>query len=108
MPAPPEEPNSLQRVLMDRARHHAVRDQQKPPRRTLQHVAAALLALALVLFIAMGFDAFLESMQRVMEIEPEAQAPPPPPADNPMPAYVVPVEPPPAANDQPATAAPGK
>jgi ferric-dicitrate binding protein FerR (iron transport regulator) len=87
----------LERQLMDRARRAAERDQEKPPRRVAQHTIAAAAALGLVLVIALGFDAFLTSMQKVMRMldEEEAkqkqqqeQAPPDP--TEPMPAYVVP------------------
>jgi hypothetical protein len=93
MPEMPEEPTSLQRVLMDRARAHAERDQERPPRRLFPLIAGAALALGLVLVIALGFDAFLESMQRVMEIGSEEEVPAEPSPEAPMPAYVVPKDP---------------
>ncbi|HEX9206922.1 MAG TPA: hypothetical protein VF851_01715 [Steroidobacteraceae bacterium] len=85
----------LERQLMERARRAAERDHQKEPRRTLQHVIAMAAAVGLVLIIALGFDAFLTSMQKVMrmldaeeERQKQEQAAPKP--DEPMPAYVVP------------------
>lgn len=93
MPERPEEHENLQRVLMDRARAHAERDKEPPQRHLFPLIAGALLALGLVLMVALGFDAFLESMQRVMEIGSEEEVPAEPAPDSPMPAYVVPEEP---------------
>jgi hypothetical protein len=90
--------SSLERTLMDRARLAAERDRQKGPSRLLQHSIAFALALALVLTIALGFDAFLTSMQKVMRIidqeaeqqEQQQAEPHVPRPEDPMPAYVVP------------------
>jgi hypothetical protein len=89
--------SSLERTLMDRARLAAERDRQKGPRRLLQHAIALALALGLVLTIALGFDAFLTSMQKVMRVldedakQQQQQAEPHAPRpEDPMPAYVVP------------------
>jgi hypothetical protein len=88
---------ALQRAFMERARASAERDQQMPPRRTLQHVIALAAALAVVGTIVFGFDAFLSGFQRVMRILDEdatrqqtEQALPRP--EEPMPAYVVPAD----------------
>jgi hypothetical protein len=87
--------SSLERTLMDRARRAAERDRQKGPRRVLQHSIALAAALALVLVIALGFDAFLTGMQKVMRVldedaarQRQEQAQPKP--EDPIPAYVVP------------------
>jgi hypothetical protein len=92
---PRRQQTSLERQLMDRARLAAERDRQKGPRRTLQHAIAMAAAVGLVLVIALGFDAFLTSMQKVMrmldaeeERQKQEQAAPKP--DEPIPAYVVP------------------
>ena len=90
--------SSIERTLMDRARRAAERDQQKGPRRLLQHSIALVLAIGLVLVIALGFDAFLTSMQKVMRMLDEEEArqkqeqaePQPARPEDPMPAYVVP------------------
>lgn len=88
---------ALQRALMERARLSAERDQQKPPRRTLQHALALVAALLVVGTLVFGFDAFLSSMQRVMRLLDEdaarqqAEQPQPQP-DEPIPAYVVPAD----------------
>lgn len=90
--------SSIERTLMDRARRAAERDQQKGPRRLLQHSIALALAVGLVLVIALGFDAFLTSMQKVMRMLDEEEArqkqeqsqPHAPNPEDPMPAYVVP------------------
>lgn len=85
----------LERQLMDRARRAAERDRQPGPRRTAQHAIALVAALGLVLVVALGFDAFLTSMQKVMRIidaeeqkQQQEQAAPRP--DDPIPAYAVP------------------
>jgi ferric-dicitrate binding protein FerR (iron transport regulator) len=95
--------STLERTLMDRARRAAERDRERGPRRWLQHSLALAAALALVLVIALGFDAFLTSMQKVMRIldENEAksqQAQPQPDPAEPIPAYVVPAEPAPTGD----------
>jgi hypothetical protein len=89
--------DAVRRSLMERARLAAERDQQKPPRRTLQHVVALMAALAVVGTLVFGFDAFLTSFQRLMHImdaeeqrQQIEQAQPKP--DEPMPAYVVPAD----------------
>jgi hypothetical protein len=86
----------VERQLMDRARRAAEHDHQERPRRVLQHAVALAAALGLVLVIALGFDAFLTSMQKVMRMidaeeqkQQEAAAPKP---EDPMPAYVVPAD----------------
>lgn len=81
---------ALQRALMDRARAQAERDREKPPKHLLPRVIAATLALAVVLLVMLGFNAFLTSMQKVLGLE--VTAPPPAPTE-PMPAYAV-AEPP--------------
>lgn len=90
--------SAVQRSLMERARRAAERDQERPPRRMLQHVVAFAAALAVVGTLLFGFDAFLASFQRLMHIMDEEdqrqrveQARPKP--DEPIPAYVVPAEP---------------
>lgn len=89
--------DEVQRRLMERARLAAERDQQKPPRRLLQHFIAFVAALAVVGTLVFGFDAFLASFQRLMHIMDEEeqrqqteQAQPRP--DEPIPAYVVPAD----------------
>lgn len=94
--------STVERTLMDRARTAAERDRQKAPRRYGQHALAMSAALVLVLVIALGFDAFLTSVQRVLRMvgeeerrqEQEQAEPARDPAD-PMPAYAVPEDEPP-------------
>jgi hypothetical protein len=87
---------SLERTLMDRARRAAERDRQRGPRRYVQHAIALAAAVALVTAIALGFDAFLTSMQKVMRLLDEDGArqqqeqPAQPKPEEPIPAYVVP------------------
>lgn len=90
MTGAPDEPDVLQRVLMDRARAQAERDKVKAPRRVAPRVIAGVLALFVVLVVMLGFDAFLTSVQKVLEIQATEPAPDP---SEPIPAYVVP-EPP--------------
>lgn len=98
----------IERSLMDRARRAAERDHQRGPRRYVQKAIAFLAALAIVLLLGLGFNAFLTSMQKLSRMFDEAdkrqqqqQAQPPqkpaePDPTAPMPAYVVPSEPAPA------------
>lgn len=86
----------LQRALMDRARAQAERDQEKPPKHLLPRVVAGALALSVVLVVLLGFNAFLTSMQKVLELE--VTAPPAAPTE-PMPAYAVAESPADAAPD---------
>jgi hypothetical protein len=87
--------SALERQLMDRARRAAEQDRQRRPRPWLQHAVALVAALVLVLVIALGFDAFLTSVQKVMRMldaeearQKQEQAAPDP--SEPIPAYVVP------------------
>lgn len=89
MTAAPEERDVLQRVLMDRARAQAERDKEKPPRRVAPRVIAGALAVLVVLVVLSGFDAFLTSVQKVLEIQ--ATEPVPDPTE-PIPAFAVEVE----------------
>jgi hypothetical protein len=98
----------VERALMDRFRAHADRPPDEKPRRILQHSIALALALALVLAVLVGFDKFLTSMQKFMEIEIEERVPQAAPAPGAeagqaMPAFVVPpeVSPPPPAGPDP-------
>ena len=90
----------LERTLMDRARQAAERDRQKGPRRFVQHAVALAAALVLVVVIMLGFDAFLTSVQKLMDMvedegdQTRSQPAKPDPAQ-PIPAYVVPAEEPP-------------
>jgi hypothetical protein len=87
--------SALERTLMDRARRAAEQDRRKGPRPWLQHAVALVAALALVLVIGLGFDAFLTSVQKVMrmldaeEARQQREQPAPDPSE-PIPAYVVP------------------
>jgi len=103
----PDEPAAVERALMDRFRDRANRVPEKPPRRLLQHAIALLLSVAIVLLVLTGFDRFLTSVQKFMEIEVEDEAPavaaPAPAPTDPIPAFVVPAEvsPPPPADQDP-------
>lgn len=86
MTAAPEEQDGLQRVLMDRARAQAERDKVKPPRSVAPRVVAGVLAALVVLVVMSGFDAFLTTVQKVLEIQ--ATEPVPDPSE-PIPAFAV-------------------
>jgi hypothetical protein len=96
MTGTPDERDVLQRVLMDRARAQAERDKVKPPKRLAPGVIAAALAVLVVLVVMSGFDAFLTTVQKVLEIQ--ATEPVPDPSE-PIPAFAV-VEEPPAATEK--------
>lgn len=98
MTAAPDERDVLQRALMDRARAQAERDMEKPPRRVAPRVIAVVLALFVVTVVMLGFDAFLTSVQKVLEIQ--ATEPVPDPSE-PIAAYAV-------VEEAPAAAEPGK
>ena len=92
----PEEPIDVQRVLMDRAKRMAERDQQPHERPLLPRLLGLGLALVVVVVVLFAFDRFLASMQRFLSlpvVDPE------PSVTEPLPAYVVPAEP--AASPEP-------
>jgi hypothetical protein len=83
----PEEPIDVQRVLMDRAKRMAERDQQPHERPLLPRLVGLGLALIVVVVVLFAFDRFLASMQRFLGlpvVDPE------PSVTEPLPAYVVP------------------
>lgn len=82
--------DAAQRALMDRARAQAERDKVKPPRRVAPRVIAGALALFVVLVVMLGFDAFLTSVQKVLEIQVTEPVPDP---SAPIPAFAVVEEP---------------
>jgi hypothetical protein len=90
MPASPEEPIDVQRVLMDRAQRLAERAQVPDERPLLPRLAGLGLALLVVVILLFAFDRFLASMQRFLGLPVTDPVPAP---TEPMPAYVVPAEP---------------
>lgn len=103
MPPPsPEEPIDVQRVLMDRARRLAEREQLSEARPLLPRLVGVGLALLVVLVLLFAFDRFLASMQRFLALP---ITDPVPDASEPVPAYAVPAEPP-AAPEIPAAPTP--
>jgi hypothetical protein len=90
MPASPEEPLDVERVLMDRARRHAERHDERPERPLLPRVVGLALALLVVVIVLFAFDRFLASMQRFLGLP---IADPEPVLTEPLPAYVVPADP---------------
>jgi hypothetical protein len=97
-------PLDVQRVLMDRARRQAARDEEKLERPLLPRAVGVLLALVVVVVVLFAFDRFLASMQRFMDLPVVDPVPAAPPAQ--VPAYVVPVEVAPAAEAATMEAAP--
>lgn len=90
MPETPQEPIDVQRILMDRARRMAERDQEPVERPLLPRVIGVGLALLVVLVVLFAFDRFLASMQRFLSLP---ITDPAPAVTEPVPAYAVPAEP---------------
>lgn len=86
MNGPPGGSSDLNRLLMDRARAHAERDRARAPRRVIPMILGGLAAVGIVLVFLFGFDAFLTSMQKFLEVE---VTDPAPEVTAPMPAFVV-------------------
>lgn len=82
----PQPPIDVQRVLMDRARRMAERDEVPHERPLLPRLVGLGLALLVVAVVLFAFDRFLASMQRFLGlpvVAPEAVV------TEPLPAYVV-------------------
>ena len=86
----PQEPLDVQRVLMDRARRLAERDQERSERPLLPRLVGLALALLIVVIVLFAFDRFLASMQRFLALP---VTDPQPSVTEPLPAYAVPAEP---------------
>ena len=82
-----EEPIDVQRVLMDRAKRMAERDQLPHERPLLPRLVGLGLALVIVVVVLFAFDRFLASMQRFLSLP---VTDPEPSVTEPLPAYVVP------------------
>jgi hypothetical protein len=87
MPQSPEPPIDVQRVLMDRAKRMAERDQQPHERPLLPRIVGLGLALIVVVVVLFAFDRFLASVQRFLALP---VTDPEPSVTEPLPAYVVP------------------
>ena len=92
----PEEPIDVQRVLMDRAKRMAERDEEPHERPLLPRLVGLGLALVIVVVVLFAFDRFLASMQRFLSLPVTG---PEPSVTEPLPAYAVPAEP--AASAEP-------
>jgi hypothetical protein len=90
VPDRPEAPVDVERVLMDRARRQAARQDERLPRPVLPRVIGFALAVLVVVVLLFAFDRFLSIMQRYLDLP---VTDPAPAATEPMPAYVVPDEP---------------
>ena len=86
----PQEPIDVQRILMDRARRMAERDEQPNERPLLPRLVGLGLALVVVVVVLFAFDRFLASMQRFLALP---VTDPEPSVTEPLPAYAVPTEP---------------
>ena len=86
----PDEPPDVQRVLMDRARRLAERDQESVERPLLPRLVGVALALLVVVIVLFAFDRFLASMQRFLALP---VTDPEPLVTEPLPAYAVPEQP---------------
>ena len=86
----PDEPPDVQRVLMDRARRLAERDQESVERPLLPRLVGVVLALVVVVIVLFAFDRFLASMQRFLALP---VTDPEPSVTEPLPAYAVPEQP---------------
>jgi hypothetical protein len=86
----PEEPIDVQRVLMDRAKRMAERDQLPHERPLLPRLVGLGLALVIVVVVLFAFDRFLASMQRFLALP---VTDPEPSVTEPLPAYAVPEQP---------------
>jgi hypothetical protein len=86
----PDEPPDVQRVLMDRARRLAERDQESVERPLLPRLVGVALALVVVVIVLFAFDRFLASMQRFLALP---VTDPEPSMTEPLPAYAVPEQP---------------
>jgi hypothetical protein len=86
----PEEPIDVQRVLMDRAKRMAERDQEPQERPLVPRLVGLGLALVVVVLVLFAFDRFLASVQRFLSLP---VTDPEPSVTEPLPAYVVPDEP---------------
>ena len=91
---PQEPPIDVQRVLMDRARRMAERDQERIERPLVSRLVGLALALLVVVIVLFAFDRFLASMQRFLDLPVTG---PEPAVTEPLPAYVVPPDVAPAA-----------
>jgi len=83
----PDDSPDVQRVLMDRARRLAERDQVRPELAVLPRFVGLAIALVVMLVLFFAFDRFLASMQRFLGLP---VTDPEPAVTEPMPAYVVP------------------
>jgi hypothetical protein len=87
MSPPPEEPVDVQRLLMERARRMAERDEAPHERPLLPRLVGLGLALLVVVIVLFAFDRFLASMQRFLALP---VTDPEPSVTEPLPAYAVP------------------
>ncbi len=88
MPDTTDGQNAFQRAIAERAREFSAGNRTGRPHRYWQHAIALVLALLVVALVFFGFDTFLTSMQKLIEI----MAADPAPAEA-MPVFMVPESP---------------
>jgi hypothetical protein len=83
------------RIMQQRARLAAEHERVRPPSRWVEKTLALIAALGVVCIVALGFDAFLTSMQKVLRMmdQQEQRQEEERRKKEPIPAYVVPPEP---------------
>lgn len=89
MGGPADNRTELERAVAERAREFAAGEDGYRPRRHFQYAIGLVLAAVIVGVVFFGFDTFLSSMQKLVEIivaREEAEAP--------LPVFVVPDSPP--------------
>jgi len=87
MSPPPEEPVDVQRLLMERARRMAERDEAPHERPLLPRLVGLGLALLVVVIVQFAVDRFRASMHRFLALP---VTDPEPSVTEPLPAYAVP------------------
>jgi hypothetical protein len=85
MPHDVGDQDALQRAIGERAREFAAGNRSRRPHRYWQQGIALFVALLVVALVFLGFDTFLSSMQKLLEIMAADPAP-----TGPVPVYVVP------------------
>jgi hypothetical protein len=89
MQDPADSRTELQRAMAERAREFAAGENGHRPQRYWQSAIGLILAVLVVGVVFFGFDVFLSSMQKVIEIISADEAKP-----EPVPVFIVPQGPP--------------
>jgi hypothetical protein len=86
---PADRRTELERAIAERAQEFAAGQHAHRPQRYWQYVVGLVLAAMVVGIVFFGFDVFLSSMQKVIEIISADEATP-----DPVPVFIVPQGPP--------------